>query len=67
MLAPRLVNSVQMHALVRRVLLKVECGDLDRLLFISGQANQIVDEGVGDTELHGHFNRPMLALWPLCL
>ena len=46
------MNPVQMHALVRRDLLQVECGDLERLLFIGCQASQTVGEGVGDVKLH---------------
>ena len=50
-----LVNAVHLLAWIGRVLLQIEGGDLDRLLFFGGQAGQAVGKGVGDAELHGQF------------
>ena len=52
MLVLGLFNPVQLHARIGRVLLQVKGSDLDRLLFVGGQAGEAVGEGVGNAELH---------------
>lgn len=43
---------METHAQVGRIHLQVESGDLDRFLFIAGQACGLFGEGVDDVEVH---------------
>ncbi|MCY1379683.1 hypothetical protein D9M69_674240 [compost metagenome] len=52
MLVLGLLDAVELQPRAGRVLLQVKRRDLDRLLFVGGQAREAVGEGVGDAELH---------------
>lgn len=52
MLVLGLVNAVELQPWAGWVLLQVKRRDLDRLLFVGGQARQAVGESIGNSELH---------------